>query len=139
MKHKKGLTIDECVKRAEKFIASQGICLLLYDIKGSRKMYNRENIKGSLNLTAEEFAQKIEYMKEILNTKFSEYMPENNLRIGGGKLEKGFQIYRGDSAVAGINSAEIIPEIVNYQKQMFPDIPLYWSVAKDLFDHDAWL
>jgi len=139
MKPKKGLTIDECVKRAEKFIDSQGVCLLFYDIKGSGKMCDRENIKGSLNLTAEEFVQKIEDMKESLNTKFSKYMPKNNLRYKGKKFEKGFQIYRCDSASAGINSAEIIPGIVNYQKEMFPDLPLYWSVAKDLFDRDGWL
>ncbi len=114
MKHKKGLTIEECVRRAEKFIGSQSVCLLLYDIKGSR------------NFEVNEFIQK------------SKYMPKNDLDFRG-IFKKGFQIYRGDGAVAGINSAEIIPEIVNYQKKMFPDVQLYWSVAKDGFDKEGYI
>ena len=77
-------------------------------------------------------------MKESLNTKFSEYMPENDLDFKT-IFKKGFQIQGGDAAVAGINSAEIIPEIVNYQKEMFPDVPVYWSVARDGFDKEGYI
>ena len=58
MKHKKGLTIEECVRRAKKFIDSQGVCLLLYDIKGSR------------NFEVNKFIQKRREMQESLNNKF---------------------------------------------------------------------
>ena len=126
MKHKKGLTIEECVRRAKKFIDSQGVCLLLYDIKESR------------NFEVNEFVQKRREMQESLNNKFSKYMPKNDLDFMG-IFKKGFQIYRGDAAVAGINSAEIIPEIVKYQKEMFPDVQLYWSVAKDGFDKKGYI
>ena len=126
MKPKKGLTIEECVKKAEKFIESQGVCLLLYDIKGSR------------NFEINEFIQKRAEIQESLNNKFSKYMPKNDLDFRG-IFKKGFQLQRGDAAVAGINSAEIIPEIVKYQKEMFPDVQLYWSVAKDGFDKKGYI
>ena len=126
MKHKKGLTIDECVRRAKEFIDDQGVCLLIYDIKGSR------------NFEINEFVKKRLEMKERLNNKFSKNMPENDLDFRT-IFKKGFQIQRGDAAVAGINSAEIIPEIVNYQKEMFPDVPLYWSVAKNGFDKKGYI
>jgi hypothetical protein len=121
----KGVSIEECVRKARKYIKEQGICLLLFDVKDSRKYKNRESLR---KLLCE--------MTERLNYKFAKYFPENDLRCAN-KKEKGFEFLFSDSSLAGINSAEIIPEIVNYQKREYSEVTLHWNVAKDGWDDEG--
>ena len=67
-KESKGLSIEECIKRADELISKNGVCLLLWDVKGSR---NFEDVNG---LSIQLFK-----MMEDLNKKFSEYFPKNTL------------------------------------------------------------
>ncbi len=119
----KGLSIEECVRRAQKYITKQGACLLLFDVKGFSDM--------SIYLRTKRFNK----MVRDLNKTFSDYLPINSLAIL--TPEKGFRVGRGDSGLAGICSAEIIPKIVEYQKAKYPELPLYWSVAKDGWDDEG--
>lgn len=124
----KGLSIEECVDKAREYITDQGICLLLFDVKGSRKVKDRNNLQNRLKI-----------MIQDLNFRFSDYFPENSLAspiLGASTNEKGFQVLLGDGSWAGINHADIIPEICDYQKTNYPDIPVYWGVAKDGFDDE---
>jgi len=124
-KESKGLSIEECIKRADELISKNGVCLLLWDVKGSR---NFEDVNG---LSIQLFK-----MMEDLNKKFSEYFPKNTLATRV-REEKGFWGPLGDGAWAGINSSKIIPEIIEYQKQKYPLIPLYWGIAEDGWDEEG--
>ncbi len=122
-KKAKGLPIDECVRRASRYISEQGMCLLLFDVKGSR------NFPESYCME-----KKLEEMADDINCKFSGYLPENSL---AGKLGKGFSIFRGDSGIGCINSVDAVREISDYQKARYGEISLYWSVAKDSDDREG--
>jgi len=118
------MSVDECVQNAEVFIQSQGTCLLLFDVKGS-KDFNTNNLMSKLS-----------FMMKDLNQRFEEYFPEHELAAYSRK-EKGFQFLLGDGSWTGINSAEIIPEVIRYQRKKYSDIPLYWGVARDGYDRDG--
>lgn len=125
---KKGLTIDECVKKARKYIKKYGACLLWFDVVGSRRFSDPHWLR-----------HRLETMMKDVNSKFSDYFLETDLAIAG-RVEKGFQTLRpgDDSSWAGINNAEIIPEIIEYQKEKYSDIPVYWGVAKDGYAGEDW-
>jgi len=125
MKANKGLSLEECVEKARKFIFKYGSYLLLFDVKNSRKFEDRQKLNGDL----------VKMMKD-LNEKFGEYLPENNLAVPSRK-EKGFEVLLGDGSRAGINSPAIAEEIINYQKREYPEIPLYWEIAKDGYDEEG--
>lgn len=120
----KGMSIDECVKNAETFIQNNGICLLLFDVKGSSNYDNPTDLINRL----------YDMMKD-LNKKFGKYFPEHKLAVSFRK-EKGFKFLLGDASWTGINSADVIPEIISYQKNKYPDIDLYWGVAIDGYDEE---
>jgi hypothetical protein len=120
----KGMSLDLCVKLAEDYIAHQGMCLLLFDVKESRKFEHPAKLM-----------QRLSSMMEDLNQKFEPYFPEHNLAACSRK-EKGFQFLLGDGSWTAINSASIIPKIINYQSKNYPNIPLYWAVAKDGYDRE---
>ena len=122
---KKGMPIGECVKKAEKIISEKGICLLLFDVINSRECEDRSGLNRRIN----------RFMEEI-NYTFGEYLPENRLATPE-RRERGFQTLLGDGSWAGINSAEAIPAISDYQKEHFPDLLLYWAVAKNGYDPSA--
>jgi len=131
MTRKKGaLTIEQCVEKAQKCIEEneKGVCLLLYDVVGAK----------TLPMTTEERLARLDEMDEDLNKRFSDYFPENNLSLVS-RRDKGFKIpiWLGDGNWAGINSAEIIPEMIGYQKEHYPDIPLEWGIAKDGWDEEG--
>ncbi len=126
-KPKKGLTVGRCVNRARRYISKYGVCLLWFDVVGSTKFPERQKLY-----------YRMKAMMRDLNSKFSDYFPKNDLDIIG-KIEKGFEIlWRGDESCAGINDAEIIREIIKYQKEKYPDMPLYWGVAKDGYEKKDW-
>lgn len=118
----KGMSLEDCIKISKKLISKRGICLLLFDVKNSKEFKDRNELNKQLK-----------YMMKDLNTKFDVYFPENNLAVYNRK-EKGFEILLGDGSWAGINSAEKIKEIIEYQKKTYPDIPLSWGIAKDGWD-----
>lgn len=125
-KKKKGLTVSECVKKARKYIKEYGICLLWFDVRGSRRLDLRQ------------LRRRLEAMIKDLNSKFADYFPENDLAVIN-RSEKGFPgIILGDLSYVGINDAEIIPEIVKYQKEKYPDISFWWGVAKDGYTKKDW-
>lgn len=43
-------------------------------------------------------------------------------------------IFIRDGSWAGINNAEVIPKIIDYQRTEYFDVPLYWGVARDGYD-----
>lgn len=120
----KGMSVDECIQNVENFIGSRGACLLLFDVRGSRNFENPKNLVDILS----------QMMKDI-NQKFGKYFPEHELAAYSRK-EKGFQFLLGDGSWTGINSANIIGEIVDYQMKNYPNIHLYWGVAKDGYDDE---
>ncbi len=124
-KKKKGLTIDECVKKAGMYISKYGMCLLLFDVKGSKDFPDKRQL-----------IEKLLVMMKDLNAEFGDYFPENDLAVESRK-EKGFCCLLGDASWAGINNAEIIPKIIEYQENKYSDIPVYWGVAKDGYDKEG--
>ena len=121
----KGLTLRRCINRARKFIDQNGLCLLVFDVKSSRS-YNPEV-----------FINKLEELRDDLNSNFSHYMPENQLRSPHVPKESGFILILGDMGVAGINSVDAVSEIRKYHEENYPDFPVYWSVARDGYDREA--
>lgn len=120
----KGMSLEECVEKARKFIFKYGSCLLLFNVKNSKKFKDRQELNYNLF-----------NMMQDLNKKFEEYLPENNL--ASIRKEKGFVSLLGDGSWAGITSPGIIAEIINYQKREYPEIPLYWGIAKDGRDEEG--
>lgn len=128
MKPKKGLTVGRCVNRARRYIAKYGICFLWFDVVGSVKRFP----------DSQQLRHKLVMMIKDLNSKFADYFPKSDLMTRGGKFEKGFPgIMLRDFSYTGINNAEIIREIVKYQKEKYPDISLYWGVA-DGYTKEDW-
>jgi len=120
----KGMTLEECVDKAREYIAANGTCLFLFDVKGSK------------NFDPRGLMDRLRSMMEDLNSQFAQYLPENDLAVYERK-ETGFVFILGDASWAGINTADVIPTIVEYQQQHYPDIPLYWGVAKDGYDREG--
>lgn len=120
---KKEYRIDKCLRLGEKFILEDKVCLIGFDVKGFTKMPYPKNCLD------------LEKMVKELNEKFSNYLPEGNYNDPR-EISKGFQIYRGDSAIAQINSVEGIKEIILYQKNTYKEMPLHWRIAKDKHYHD---
>ena len=125
-KPRKGLTTDECVKKARNYIKKYGQCLLWFDVVRSRDFPD-----------ATRLVQRLKAMMKGLNYKFGKHFPKNHLAVIF-RTEKGFQILFGDCSWAGINNAEIIPEIIKYQKEKYPDISLWWGIAKDGYKEEDW-
>lgn len=119
---KKGVSIDECVKKADKYIKSNGSCLFLFDVKNSKKHPNRQQLQEQL----------IELMA-TLNSEFEQYLPKNNLMVSV-KDEKGFSNLLGDASWAGINNSEAIMKIVDFIYQKMPLVQFYFDVAQHGFD-----
>jgi len=129
---KRSMRVGNCVAKARKYIDEQGMCLLLFDVEGSRNFPDRDELQTKLHA-----------MVRDLNSKFRDYFPENSLlgvpeRIEKGvlfyRIDRGFEFVGGDGGAAGINNPDIIPEICKYQKTKYPDIPVYWGVARDWYD-----
>ncbi|PKL31564.1 hypothetical protein CVV43_01690 [Candidatus Saccharibacteria bacterium HGW-Saccharibacteria-1] len=123
-KHEKGATIEQCINKADKFIDKNGLCLFLFDVKGSKDYKPRQELQDRLNnLLAE------------LNTEFDEYLPLNNLAVMIHE-EKGFNTLLGDSSWAGINSSKAITEISDYISKNYADINFRYDVAEDGYDEE---
>jgi len=116
---KKGMSIEECVSEASRLISENGVCLLTFDAVDSRNSPDRAQLQLDLFELAED-----------LSKRFKDYMPENDLVVRL-VVKKGFSSFLGDRAMAGINSAEVIPEIITYQKQHYSHILLHWEVVED--------
>lgn len=123
----KGISVEECVKKAESLIKKNGTCLFLFDVKGSKKY----SIEGR---------QKLQYqlidMITGINTEFDEYFPQNNLALLV-EEEKGFNSLLGDGSWVGINNSAVIPKITDYIKKNYSNIEFHFNVAKDGFDEKA--
>ncbi len=126
-KKKRGLTVEGCVVKAKKYISKYRMCLLIFDVKGSRDFPDKRWL-----------IRKLKSMMEDLNSEFGDYFPKNNLATIS-RTEKGFYFLHGDSSWVGINNAEIIPEIIKYQKEKYPEVPVYWAVAKDGYTKEDWI
>jgi len=120
----KGLSIDDCIEKAKEYIDTNGTCLFLFDVKGSKK------------LDPHEMFYTLRTMMADLNDKFAPYLPENDLAVYDRK-ETGFVFLLGDASWAGINSADVIRPIVEYQQKHYPGLPLYWGVARDGYDREG--
>lgn len=119
------MTIEECVSRAQEYISINGQCLLLFDMIGSRRYSDTNGLLKRLNA-----------MRMDLNSRFSQYFPLSNINCLI-RYEKGFEIPLGDASWAAINDSSVIPEIIQYQKSNYPDIPLRWGIARDGFDEEG--
>lgn len=118
------MSIEDCARKAKNLISENGICLLLFDVRNSKRY------DGKL------LNQRLKEMMADLNKNFYAYLPKNNLAVLIRK-ERGFQTLAGDSSWAGINFSEAVREIADYQAKHYPEIKLYWGVAKDGFDEEG--
>ncbi len=118
----KGVSVDECIKKADKYINQNGSCLFLFDVKDSRVNPNRQQLQEQLiNLMA------------VLNTEFEQYLPENNLMVSV-RQEKGFSSLFGDGSWAGINNSQVIEKIIDFIHQKMPSVEFYFDVAQHGYD-----
>ena len=120
----KSISIEQCILKAQKYIDEQGVCLFLYDVKGSKKYSPIDRQSLQKNLIK---------IKNELNIKFSEYFPTNTLRCLV-EEDTGATIMGGDGCLIGINNAEVIPKIVDYLKENCPEASFHYNVAKDGWD-----
>ena len=121
--YEKGISVEACIKRANELIEQNGLCLFLMDTKGSRQLANRQNLN-----------EQLESLIEELNTEFGNYFPENNLATST-RTEKGFPFLFGDGAWAAINNSEVIPKIIDYSTNNYPELDFYYNVAEDGYDN----
>jgi hypothetical protein len=119
----KGSSLEQCVEKSEKYIKKTGVCVLVYDLKGSSN-YSSEKWHHMLS--------RLNILRNDLNNTFKDRIP--NDPFGEDPHGYGFQPMRGDSGCAPINSAEAVREIINYVSANYKDIPLWWEVAKDYWD-----
>lgn len=124
-KKEKGLSIEACIKKAEKLINKNGMCLFLLDVKGSKNYTPRQELQNRLEIIVQE-----------LNKEFDSYLPDNTLATITRK-EKGFGSILGDAIWSGINDCNVIPKIANYLTQNYSDISFYLGVAKDGWDSEG--
>lgn len=123
--YEKGISVEACIKRADEFIKKNGLCLFLMDLKGSKQFSNRQELNTQLGLLIQD-----------LNTEFDEYFPENNLATST-RTEKGFPFLFGDGAWTAINNSEVIPKIIDYSSNNYPELNFYYNVAEDGYDEDG--
>jgi hypothetical protein len=123
----KGLSLEECARRAEKYIAERGLCLIIMDVKNSGA-YSSEEWPG--------FSDRLNAMMQDINHKFAEYLPRHD-KYNSVKRIKGFVREFGDRFVGGINASEAVNLIYNYQTTKYPDVPMHWSVARDGWDDEG--
>jgi len=121
-KNEKGVSVEECVRKADKFIKTNGSCLFLFDIKDSKKHPNRQQLQDDL----------IGLMTS-LNSEFEQFLPENNLMVSV-RTEKGFSNLLGDASWACINNSGVILKIVDFIHQKMPSVQFYFDVAQHGFD-----
>ena len=121
-KEEKGKTIEVCVSKANKYILENGMCLFIFDVQGSKKYIDRQELQTQL----------INIIKE-LNLEFDKYFPENNLATMS-RQEKGFFNLLGDGSWAAINDSEVISMITKYLQDNYPNIQFYFDVARDGYD-----
>lgn len=124
---KKGLSVDECLKKADKYIQNNNQCLFLFDVKGSKKYESDQR---------DELQKRLFILINDLNIKFDEYFPENCLATPTRK-EKGFFSLLGDGSWVGINNSEVIPKIIDVLNKDYSDISFNFGVAKDGFDQEG--
>ncbi|MBN2459386.1 hypothetical protein JXB28_03820 [Candidatus Woesearchaeota archaeon] len=125
-KKEKGLSLEQCIRRAEEYVADLGVCVLAMDVKGSATHLEEEGNR---------YTKRLARMVSDLNHVFEKYLPFS--KIIAGNEERGFKIIRGDQVIGAINYAGAIKKIYDYQKEHYPDIDLYWTVAKDGWDEKA--
>ncbi len=121
----KGLSLEDCVERARHYIDKNGMCLLLFDVKGARYHPDRRRLVSDLKS-----------MMYDLNTRFDEYLPVNDLGVYG-EFQKGFCSLLGDGSWAGIDDHSAVSEIINYQEREYQEIKLYWGIAEDGYDREG--
>lgn len=124
----KGMSIDECVSKAQEYISINGQCLLLFDMIGSKKYDSYE--------TRNPLQKRLIAMTKDITEKFSDNFPLSNINCLV-RYEKGFEFLLGDGSWAAIDDASVIPKIAEYQKEKYPDIPLRWGVAIDGFHEEG--
>jgi hypothetical protein len=118
----KGMSLEECLEKAEKYISEQGMCYLAFDVQESSKM------------SRDFFYKKISSLKKDINKNFMKYFVGDVFGENSRGIRGYLEISRGDSAGTYISSPKAIKEIIDYTKKNYPDFPLKWAVAKDCRD-----
>lgn len=118
-RRKIGLTIEECVGRAERFIEMNGRCYLAMDVIGSSRM------------DTDLFYEKIAQVEKEINENFMQYFL-GDVHWGRSAGMKGyFEICRGDKLGTYVNSAEAVEELINFYEKNYSDFPARWAVGKE--------
>lgn len=125
IKIEKGISVSKCVDKAQKYIEDNGVCLFLFDVKGSKKYEDRQLLQS-----------KLKDLISDMNIEFDQYFPKNNLATET-REEKGFYGLLGDGSWVGINNSEVIPKMVEFMKEKLPGVSFHFNVAKDGHDHEA--
>lgn len=121
-KNDKGSSVEDCLTKANEFISKNGLCLFLFDVKGSKKYKNHQM-----------FQEELLSLITSLNLEFEQYFPENNLMVAT-RTEQGFSHLFGDGSWAAINHPEAVERIIEYIHQKMPLTEFYFDVAQDGFD-----
>lgn len=124
-KIEKGISVSKCVDKAQKYIKDNGVCLFLFDVKGSKNYKDRQQLQI-----------KLKDLISDMNIEFDQYFPKNNLAVQT-REEKGFYGLLGDGSWVGISNSEVIPKMVEFMKEKLPDVSFHFNVAKDGRDHEA--
>lgn len=118
----KGISIETCIEKADKYIEENGACLFVLDLKNSR----------SRTATLE----RLDNLLDDLNVMFDEYLPQNQLRTAI-DTDRGFMRVLGDGVLAGITDARVIPETAEYIQEHYEDLSFYYNVAVDGYDKEG--
>jgi hypothetical protein len=121
----KGMNLEECVRRADRFLALNGVYLLVMDIVGSRDYPDRAKL----------FADYCQLLTD-LNNEFQDYLPTNSL-TSRDRIEQGFNPITGDGATAGVNDSSVIEKVMEFAKEHPTAIPLRYAVAEDGYDYEG--
>ena len=126
-KYKGELSAEECIAKADDFINVNGMCLFLMDVVRSRQLALDQRIR---------LQQRLLVAMHDMNKQFAQYFPTNDLAVLR-REETGFERVLSDGTWAGINSSEVIPLIIDYMHEHFPDTQFHYCIAKDGYDKEG--
>lgn len=122
----KGISIGDCIEKAQVLIDRNGLCLFLVDIKESKNLsvQSRQDVYKAFSTVLQE-----------IETQDAAYLPAHQA-IAGIRTDQGF--YRiGDAAIAGINHTQVITDTAESLRLGLPDVAFHYNVAIDGFDDEA--
>lgn len=122
---RKGLSIEQCVERAERILEVSSLCLFQIDLVDSR-----------MDVMGYEHARMQGFIGSV-NATFAARLPVYSIARYGVAEQGMAGLVRGDEAYVGVDSPNLIVDIVDFKEIEYPELKLHYGVAVDGWDKDG--